>query len=256
MVNIISDITRRARNNAFRQQQQKLGQSYNLRSPRKTNTLPLKIIEFTIVACGVIVLGVLVYYAYVAVSLNNQLDHVEDRVDMLNAQPPPAYFESSVMALKTHIDTLQAQMKALNIRIDGMNVSKPLATPVQPFVVTNPFTGNTLLSVDSYGDTKFTSSVAAQRFTVMSDKRLKENIYDLPDMRNELDLLRPVQYNMVNQSRLVYGFIAQDVQRIIPSIVYQTGEYLGISEFELIPLLVDAYQKQQEEIRELRRICR
>jgi hypothetical protein len=55
-----------------------------------------------------------------------------------------------------------------------------------------------------------------------SDSRLKENITDIAFGLNEILQLRPVEYNWINDKSnqgKQYGFIAQEVQPIIPSLV-------------------------------------
>lgn len=114
----------------------------------------------------------------------------------------------------------------------------------------------------------------------VSDERLKENIRE---MENSLDIilkLRPVTYNLKHNeysflssaTRMEYGFIAQEVQKVLPEIVkekvlsYQDGamdankqnetkkmEVLMLDYSRVIPILTKAMQEQQAQIDALKK---
>jgi predicted DNA-binding antitoxin AbrB/MazE fold protein len=69
--------------------------------------------------------------------------------------------------------------------------------------------------------------VANGSFVATSDKRVKENITELSNSIDLLGRLRPVSYNKIDKvqygDRLNYGFIAQEVEEIIPEAV-NTGK--------------------------------
>ena len=71
-----------------------------------------------------------------------------------------------------------------------------------------------------------TTDVIANAFTVRSDIRIKKNINDINDdtALNQLRLLKPKTYQYIdtsNTSSTVIGFLAQDVEKVIP---YATGK--------------------------------
>ena len=91
-----------------------------------------------------------------------------------------------------------------------------------------------------------------------SDERLKENIEDLGVASDLIKALRPVSYNWIqdtpNNERGLereIGFIAQEVQKVIPEVVGTTfapadvgGEdYLSLSYTHLVPVLTKALQE-------------
>lgn len=65
-----------------------------------------------------------------------------------------------------------------------------------------------------------------------SDERLKSNIKPL-SLENTLDVIRqlsPKQYNIKNNSkRLSYGFLAQDLQKVIPNTILKTQTVIPLS---------------------------
>ena len=49
------------------------------------------------------------------------------------------------------------------------------------------------------------------------------------------------------------GVIAQEIEKIDPSIVSNSGEYKGINYNSLIPMLIEGIKYQQKEINELKK---
>ena len=76
-----------------------------------------------------------------------------------------------------------------------------------------------------------------------SDARLKENVKTLNKGLSEVLSLHPVSYNRIGAEQTEIGFIAQEVQSIIPEVVHDTGEYLGISYGNITAVLVSAIQE-------------
>lgn len=87
-----------------------------------------------------------------------------------------------------------------------------------------------------------------------SDARLKANINPLAGSLDTLDALRPVTFNYTNKSHFSYiegtipGFIAQDVQRVMPQWVEQSPDgYLFLNPIGYEALVVDAIQELRAE---------
>ena len=111
---------------------------------------------------------------------------------------------------------------------------------------------------------------AGTSWGVPSDMRLKKNITSITDGLNIITRLRPVEFNYKSDEDsmpLRLGFIAQEVQEVLPRIISNststnedTGEpYLGLSTTDMIPHMVNAIQelhaentKQKSEIADLR----
>ena len=127
-----------------------------------------------------------------------------------------------------------------------------------------------------YGQTRVNGTFYATNVTETSDERVKTNINPIKeDALSAVERLNPVQFqfrqveieNAINDStsekfnffspdmdfdRLHYGFIAQEVQKLYPNLVYRDGNgFLGMNYTELIPLLVMAIQELKEEITNL-----
>ena len=92
---------------------------------------------------------------------------------------------------------------------------------------------------------------AAGIWTNASDRRLKKNISIMNYGLKEVMQLQPVAYDMRADETKQVGFIAQDVQKIIPELISGTegdlskGENLGMSYGNLTAVLTKAIQEQQ-----------
>ncbi len=79
--------------------------------------------------------------------------------------------------------------------------------------------------------------MAGGSIVATSDKRVKENITELHHSLDLISRLRPVSYNKIDRvsygNRLNYGFIAQEVEAVIPNAVNTgTGEVPVLKPFE------------------------
>jgi hypothetical protein len=85
-----------------------------------------------------------------------------------------------------------------------------------------------------------------------SDMRLKENITGFPGTLDKVLNLNPVTFTWKSDGRKGIGFVAQEVERVIPELVNTNEDgYKGIYSTEMIPYLVKAMQEQQEMIEKL-----
>ena len=94
--------------------------------------------------------------------------------------------------------------------------------------------------------------IRANRFYTRSDIRLKNNIEELND--NHLDRLNrlvPKSYGFKNDGLEHFGFIAQEVQVLLPQLVSEgvdEHKTLALDYNSIIPLLTKAIQEQQDMI--------
>ena len=91
-------------------------------------------------------------------------------------------------------------------------------------------------------------------WTYASDRRLKENISPLTDSLSVISQLNPVQFDYINGGKNQLGFIAQDVQKVLPNLVEKRPDgMLGLRTDELLPVAIRAIQQQQTEIEALQK---
>jgi hypothetical protein len=100
-------------------------------------------------------------------------------------------------------------------------------------------------------------AVTAGSFQVSSDKRLKSNIVPVKDGVSTIMKLNPVHYDKKSlleskeYSKSENGFIAQEIQKILPFIVKvgtDKDKLLSVDYISIIPVLTKALQEQQKAI--------
>jgi hypothetical protein len=91
---------------------------------------------------------------------------------------------------------------------------------------------------------------ASGDITAFSDVRLKENIEQISSPLDLIDKMRGVYYTVRGSEKRSMGVIAQEIKEIIPEVVSEKGEYLGVAYGNIIGLLIEAIKdlKQQIEI--------
>ena len=98
---------------------------------------------------------------------------------------------------------------------------------------------------------------AGTGYSTSSDYRLKENIIPLKEGLNRVKQLKPCTFNWTNTDVLVEGFIAHEVQSVVPSAVIGEKDALNtdgtvnpqqLDNSKLIPLLVKCIQELTDKI--------
>jgi hypothetical protein len=87
-----------------------------------------------------------------------------------------------------------------------------------------------------------------------SDISIKKNIVDIKYGLNEVLNLKPRSYNMKDGGKEEIGFIAQEVEKIIPEIVSDPigNGVKGMNYANMVALLTKAIQEQQAQIETLK----
>jgi hypothetical protein len=120
------------------------------------------------------------------------------------------------------------------------NYYKIEASPIPALVFY--YNTNVISYIDGFGN-----------YNYVSDKKLKENIKPLAYGINEIMQLNPLSYNFINNSnkKSQIGFIAQEVNEVIPELInINDGEHF-INMTQLIPVIVNAMKEQQLQINNL-----
>ena len=88
-------------------------------------------------------------------------------------------------------------------------------------------------------------------FSCTSDGRLKTNVLNLNDSTNIVNQLQGVSFNwtFAPDGQTQVGFIAQDLQKLIPSAVSMSEDgYLTANYSTIVPYLVEAFKQQQTQL--------
>jgi hypothetical protein len=85
-----------------------------------------------------------------------------------------------------------------------------------------------------------------------SDINLKKNIITLTNCYDIVSNLNPVTFKWIKNNENSVGFIAQEVEKILPNIVdHNDNEYKILAENKIIAYLIGAIQELDKELREL-----
>lgn len=106
------------------------------------------------------------------------------------------------------------------------------------------------VALDVIGDIKYTGVL-----TDVSDKRLKTNISPLKSALERIRQIYTYSYSMLRDpnQRIEYGLIAQELQKIVPELVYeQVDGFLSVNYIGLIPWLIRGTNELDIEISSLK----
>jgi len=94
---------------------------------------------------------------------------------------------------------------------------------------------------------------ASGTVTATSDERLKTNIKTIDNALEKVLSIRGVEYDRIDLEEHQIGVIAQEIEKIIPEVVYG-DETKSVAYGNLVGLLIEAIKEQQERIEKLERI--
>ena len=146
-----------------------------------------------------------------------------------------------------------------NIGLNGIQVRGNKGFVAMGDVV--PGSANAVAQV--WGNAQVFGTLTSNTNQTFSDKNLKENINPISNALDTVSKLAPVSFNWKPDMRGIdletrYGFIAQDVQEVIPTIVKE-GEHLTLEHNNIISIntaaikeLVDKINTLEEEIKTLK----
>jgi Chaperone of endosialidase len=91
-------------------------------------------------------------------------------------------------------------------------------------------------------------------YTTISDAKLKENIVDTSSKLDKLNQVRVVNYNLIGDELKQIGFVAQELEQVFPSLVFETTDLdennndlgtttKGVKLTVMIPILIKALQE-------------
>ena len=113
--------------------------------------------------------------------------------------------------------------------------------------------------IASNGTMHLDSTLTQNSGSIGSDIKLKKNIQPVESALDTVEKLRGVHFEWKKSGKEAIGFIAQEVEEILPQLV-QEADLLGeedetfksLDYVSIIPILVEAIKEQQKEIKELK----
>ena len=139
-----------------------------------------------------------------------------------------------------------------NIGLNGIQVRGNKGFVAMGDVV--PGTANAVAQV--WGNAQVFGTLTSNTNQTFSDKNLKENINPISNALDTVSKLAPVSFNWKPDMRGIdletrYGFIAQDIQEVLPTIVKE-GEHLTLEHNNIISINTAAIKELVNEINELK----
>ena len=96
-------------------------------------------------------------------------------------------------------------------------------------------------------------------FASLSDRKLKENIENIPNALEKVSKINGVTFNYIGSSESMTGVIAQEVQEVLPEVIYQTvdntredGRALAVRYGNMVGLLIEAIKELKAEVEQLK----
>jgi hypothetical protein len=139
-----------------------------------------------------------------------------------------------------------------NIGLNGIQVRGNKGFVAMGDVV--PGTANAVAQV--WGNAQVFGTLTSNTNQTFSDKNLKNNITPISNALDTVSKLAPVSFNWKPDMRGIdletrYGFIAQDIQKVLPTIVKE-GEHLTLEHNNIISINTAAIKELVNEINELK----
>jgi len=102
-------------------------------------------------------------------------------------------------------------------------------------------------------DLTINGKARATKFSTVSDQRLKDNIKKIDNPLDLISNIKGVTFNWSDDGDADVGLIAQDVEKILPDAVVETGGIKSVNYNGVIGLLVEAVKELSSENRILRK---
>ena len=102
------------------------------------------------------------------------------------------------------------------------------------------------------GNIGVTGTVSATDLIATSDIRLKENIQNIDSALEKVLRMHGVYYTRKNEQGRKVGVIAQEVEEVLPEVVYSDEVGMkSVSYGSIVGLLIEAIKEQNEQIKKL-----
>lgn len=94
---------------------------------------------------------------------------------------------------------------------------------------------------------------ASGNITAYSDIRLKTNIHPIQDALAKVQQMQGVSYERKSDGEKKIGFIAQDLQKVLPEVVIENHDgLLSVDYGNIVALLTEAIKEQQQQIEDMK----
>jgi hypothetical protein len=84
-----------------------------------------------------------------------------------------------------------------------------------------------------------------------SDSRLKSDVVTIDNALDKVSSMRGVYYTNINTQERDTGVIAQEIAEILPEVVADKGEYLGVAYGNIVGVLIEAIKELKARVEQL-----
>ena len=124
--------------------------------------------------------------------------------------------------------------------------SSPYIGPIDNYNIALGTGGITRVSIDTSGNITATGDI-----TAFSDFRLKTDIETITNALEKVSKMRGVTYTRIDTEYKGSGVIAQEMQKILPEVVLDNGEYLSVAYGNLVGILIEAIKELEAKVNRL-----
>lgn len=130
----------------------------------------------------------------------------------------------------------------------GTDARVRAATGSHPLVIEAGSSLSEIVRIESSGTMRTEGEVFADDLSASSDARLKSELLRIGDAMARLRSLTGYTFAKTGRESRAAGLIAQDVQRVLPEAVDDSGEYLALSPAAVLALVVEALKELEGKI--------
>lgn len=119
-------------------------------------------------------------------------------------------------------------------------------------VTTDKITDGSITSAKLDTDITVSGNVTATNFNTTSDMTLKDNITTLSNPMDIIKQLRGTSFNWKANGTKSYGLVAQEVEKVLPDIVFKDKDIKTVNYINIMAFLIEAVKDLQAQLDQLK----
>lgn len=173
-----------------------------------------------------------------------------------------AEIDASAAIADTKLATIATAGKVANSATTATNANTASAIVARD--ASGNFTAGTITvsgisssgAISMTGNLTITGAITASgNITAFSDERLKSNVETIPDALSLVNRLRGVSYDRIDTGDRQIGVIAQEVQKVLPELVFPATDegYLSVAYGNITAVLIEAIKELSAQVDSLKK---
>jgi len=173
----------------------------------------------------------------------------------------PITVTSSTLVTNLNADLLDNQDSTYYLNYDNLTNKPTISSSQWTTSGTKIYynTGNVGIGTVNPGNTLDVSGniYASGDISAFSDKRYKTNIEKITNAIDKINAINGYTFNRVgNMDKRMMGVIAQELELVIPEVVYQQGDTLSVAYGNIVAVCIEAIKELDEKIKELEKLIK